>query len=265
MAVDGVFVGEADVNGNGRYIVDARTVLTVGDHDISSVLIDGDGEALLRVLVPFNRPAGDRLAAVASDSAVLADMEEGKVENASTSKSVGLDVRSLETVSDDMGKAHNADAVVDRVLADAIDERKPVSLADDGNSSVEGPLASLSSGVSVDSGNIESKNPAWARSSHDDGGKEGGGLATLQQAALTPAATSVIIRRGDTLWRISRRTYGQGVRYTTIYLANRQQIADPDLIEPGQIFEVPDIPMSSSKALEIHQGLLDGGKSLKID
>jgi nucleoid-associated protein YgaU len=51
---------------------------------------------------------------------------------------------------------------------------------------------------------------------------------------------SVIIRRGDTLWRISRRVYGRGIRYSTIYLANQTQIADPDRIWPGQIFSVPD-------------------------
>jgi nucleoid-associated protein YgaU len=51
---------------------------------------------------------------------------------------------------------------------------------------------------------------------------------------------SVIIRRGDTLWRISRRVYGHGVRYSTIYLANQDQISDPDRIWPGQVFNVPD-------------------------
>ncbi|GLS32424.1 Nucleoid-associated protein YgaU, contains BON and LysM domains [Mesorhizobium albiziae] len=51
---------------------------------------------------------------------------------------------------------------------------------------------------------------------------------------------SVIIRRGDTLWRISRRVYGHGVRYSTIYLANQDQIADPDRIWPGQVFNVPE-------------------------
>ena len=51
---------------------------------------------------------------------------------------------------------------------------------------------------------------------------------------------AVIIRRGDTLWRISRRVYGRGVRYSTIYLANQAQISDPDRIWPGQIFSVPD-------------------------
>lgn len=57
---------------------------------------------------------------------------------------------------------------------------------------------------------------------------------------LKNVAGAVIIRRGDTLWRISRRVYGRGVRYTTIYLANQDQIEDPDRIWPGQVFSVPD-------------------------
>ena len=63
---------------------------------------------------------------------------------------------------------------------------------------------------------------------------------TVEQAPLQASKTSVIIRRGDTLWQISRRIYGKGVRYTTIYLANQDQIVDPDRIVPGQVFGVPD-------------------------
>ncbi|MDR7038284.1 nucleoid-associated protein YgaU [Methylobacterium sp. BE186] len=47
------------------------------------------------------------------------------------------------------------------------------------------------------------------------------------------------ITRGDSLWQISRRTYGKGDRYTVIYDANQGQIRDPDLIYPGQIFVLP--------------------------
>lgn len=57
---------------------------------------------------------------------------------------------------------------------------------------------------------------------------------------LEAVESAVIIRRGDTLWRISRRVYGLGVRYSTIYLANQDQITDPDRIWPGQVFSVPD-------------------------
>ena len=56
---------------------------------------------------------------------------------------------------------------------------------------------------------------------------------------LEHAGGAVIIRRNDTLWRISRRVYGHGVRYSTIYLANQDQIRDPDRIWPGQVFKVP--------------------------
>ncbi len=52
--------------------------------------------------------------------------------------------------------------------------------------------------------------------------------------------SSVIIRRGDNLWRISRRILGRGIRYSTIYQANRDQIKNPSLIFPGQIFKVPE-------------------------
>ncbi len=50
---------------------------------------------------------------------------------------------------------------------------------------------------------------------------------------------AMIIRHGDNLWDISRRKYGVGTRYTTIFEANRDQIKDPDLIYPGQVIDVP--------------------------
>ena len=49
----------------------------------------------------------------------------------------------------------------------------------------------------------------------------------------------VIVQPGNSLWRIARRTYGTGFQYTVIYEANAAQIADADLIYPGQIFELP--------------------------
>ncbi|MEQ8345241.1 MAG: LysM peptidoglycan-binding domain-containing protein [Sneathiellaceae bacterium] len=50
---------------------------------------------------------------------------------------------------------------------------------------------------------------------------------------------SVIVQPGNSLWRIARRIYGEGPRYTVIYEANTEQIRNPDLIYPGQIFSLP--------------------------
>lgn len=49
----------------------------------------------------------------------------------------------------------------------------------------------------------------------------------------------VIVQPGNSLWRIARRTLGSGYSYTVIYQANADQIGDPDLIYPGQVFEIP--------------------------
>ena len=50
----------------------------------------------------------------------------------------------------------------------------------------------------------------------------------------------VIIEKGDMLWRIAYRTYGDGIRYLDIVKRNQDRIADPDLIYPTQIFALPE-------------------------
>ena len=50
----------------------------------------------------------------------------------------------------------------------------------------------------------------------------------------------IIIKPGDMLWKISYRLYGSPWRYVEIYNANKDQISNPDLIFPGQIFTIPD-------------------------
>lgn len=84
------------------------------------------------------------------------------------------------------------------------------------------------------------------------------GTRTFVQPQLQGSDNAVIIRRGDNLWRISRRVYGRGVRYTTIYLANETQIVNPDLILPGQVFSVPVEPLPDGEAETIHRRLLEG-------
>lgn len=49
----------------------------------------------------------------------------------------------------------------------------------------------------------------------------------------------VVVQPGNSLWRIARGSYGSGMQYTLIFEANRDQIRDPDLIYPGQIFLMP--------------------------
>ncbi len=58
-------------------------------------------------------------------------------------------------------------------------------------------------------------------------------------ALLSSQDVVVVVQPGNSLWRIARRVFGGGYRFTVIYDANRSQIRDPDLIYPGQIFTIP--------------------------
>ena len=63
----------------------------------------------------------------------------------------------------------------------------------------------------------------------------GGSPSTM----VLPKIATTTVSRGDSLWRLSRLRYGVGTRYAVIYKANREQIRNPNLIHPGQIFVLP--------------------------
>ena len=65
------------------------------------------------------------------------------------------------------------------------------------------------------------------------------------------AQQRIVVQPGNNLWRIARATYGRGTRYTVIYQANKDQIADPNRIFPGQVFALPTAqpaPAASSRS-----------------
>src|SRR5690606_11675222 len=66
VAAAGVVIGMEEADESGRFIIEATSELAVGDHIINADLKDKAGEeVLLRATVPFNRPEGEAIAAVA--------------------------------------------------------------------------------------------------------------------------------------------------------------------------------------------------------
>ena len=67
---------------------------------------------------------------------------------------------------------------------------------------------------------------------------EGGSSVTTpkQEEAMAERYT---VQRGDTLWAISERFYGDGNAWHRIYEANRGRIDDPDVIQPGWELNIP--------------------------
>lgn len=49
------------------------------------------------------------------------------------------------------------------------------------------------------------------------------------------------VEKGDTLWAISAKAYGNGSKYEKIFEANRPMLSHPDKIYPGQVLRIPDL------------------------
>lgn len=70
------------------------------------------------------------------------------------------------------------------------------------------------------------------------------GLPYPDRAVAAPHATaragSVVVRPGDSLWRIADRELGAGTRWPELYALNRDAIGpDPDLIQPALRLRLP--------------------------
>ena len=65
--------------------------------------------------------------------------------------------------------------------------------------------------------------------------------AALQatSGAKTPARV-VTVQPGSTLWAIAAERYGHGMMYVRVFEANKDRIRNPDLIFPGQVFDIPE-------------------------
>lgn len=75
-------------------------------------------------------------------------------------------------------------------------------------------------------------------------------LASKKKAAVkkkrpsetAPKVKTYKVVKGDCLWNIAKRFYGNGANYTVIYNANRKVIgSNPNLIYPGQVLKIPDL------------------------
>jgi nucleoid-associated protein YgaU len=67
-------------------------------------------------------------------------------------------------------------------------------------------------------------------------------LANLIAPSTSPVRINIVtVQPGNTLWAIARKRYGDGLLYVQVFEANRDKIKNPDLIYPGQLFDLPDM------------------------
>jgi nucleoid-associated protein YgaU len=291
---DKALIGEAKSDGSGNFVIEGQMQLEVGNHIVEVELLDATGKVVVRASVPFERPAGEQVSVVAQTSAsatsasqspeqaeferlrialtkamtilenLFANGQKPALEQAAAARSateIGLQsIAGFRTeanapadfaaaVAAQTAKAKEGVSLLQAVPAGDVDALgaalpKLVALIRD---LLGEPAPAGSTEPVAATPDVNAAAPAAAASAEPK---------TIQQAPLAQSDNSVIIRRGDTLWQISRRVYGQGVRYTTIYLANENEINNPDRIEPGQIFTVPREALPNAE--EIHRKRMRG-------
>ncbi|MGY5806325.1 LysM peptidoglycan-binding domain-containing protein [Rhizobium sp. LEGMi198b] len=288
---DDKLIGEIVAGADGHFVVDGTMPLTVGDHKIRVDVLDGSGKVTVRTSVNFARPEGNQVTVAAQTPAA-----SGSNGNAAATTMVPLDEGELGKLRGDAGKAFillkdlfadgkqpNAEQLAAarsgteialKSLSEfrpAIDASATLKQAATDAANAAGRALTVLQALPKDPKSVgdalpklgemmaavtKPENAAPAPTSVETS-SNGGGPKTLQQAPLSRDTNAVIIRRGDTLWQISRRTYGAGVRYTTIYLANEDKINNPDRILPGQVFGLPKDALPNSE--ELHRKRLSGG------
>ncbi|MDQ6435137.1 LysM peptidoglycan-binding domain-containing protein [Mesorhizobium sp. LHD-90] len=258
-----ILLGDATTSQAGRFLVEAERDLPVGDYIIRVDALGQDGaKVIARAAVPFEREAGENVAAVAAlgepqpaESEPAAPAGEGgaagtqpRLGNADTAQAPAAEAQAGQGVSQTASAAAPA-----QPAAPAADKPAEIAAA---QPSTDAPATPGIAPKPADAAAIAPKPADPAPATTETPAAAAPGPATAQPApaggaetaaapadALSPklqnVGGSVIIRRGDSLWRISRRVYGHGLRYSTIYLANQHQIDDPDRIYPGQVFAVP--------------------------
>lgn len=282
---DGKPIGAAQAGADGSFVIEGNTDLTVGDHRISVEALGAGGQVLVRVEVPFNRPAGDQIAAVAASPSAdaLAKIDAGafdKLRNetvrafnllrglydggkvpsleqmVAARSGTSIALKSLSEYRLPVDAAASVRIIAETTAKDAATALAALDALPKDVASVGAGLKQIGEMIAKAVGPVIAQQlkgvemAAAAPAAPAAAASNAGGAVTIQQAPLTQSErNSVIIRRGDTLWQISRRVYGQGVRYTTIYLANEDQIRNPDVIQPGQIFGVPGEALPNAEEL----------------
>lgn len=217
-------LGEARAAPNGRFLVEAERDLAVGEYLIRADVLGDDGQVVARAVVPFEREPGESIAAVAPPAPVPAPAP------AEEAKPAEVAAAEPQPAPGETAPAESAPAAEPaQAAAPAAESVKPAESGTEPAQPAEpATVAAAPAGEGqVDLPKLETEIAAAPPEE-------------VTAPKLQASQGAVIIRRGDSLWRISRRVYGYGIRYSTIYLANQDQISDPDRIWPGQIFTVPE-------------------------
>ncbi len=206
--LNGAYLADVTANPDGRWSVEIQKGMRPGKYTVRADEVEpGSGKVLHRAEVPFDYHTAVAARPVGGAKRLLMS-RAGEHPAAPLAGSALAPPPAASPLSATSHPSSSAAAVA------SLDPTRP-----DAPSTVNAARATPSAGLSV----ATAASPSLEEPS----------------AAIIPDLQSATVTRGDSLWRISRKMLGHGVQYTEIYASNANQIRDPALIYPGQIFVVP--------------------------
>lgn len=270
--VNNRFLRDASVNGAGTWQLRARAEIPPGNHKLRIDELDKVGKVTARIQLPFTRAQPVDVAAINKlRNALKAGAEKPKpapakpeivrakpaapsqTQMAATPSTAEPTTRMTVTVTKETLKTSRIEPAASGRSAKTPEVSNPPTMSKQQMAAVRKPVMrggsvtepdvqtpkTSASKLSVQKETVVA--PAQTQSTPTE-------QKSQLQAANQPAASvevlpalssGIVIQPGNNLWNISRVIYGQGEQYTVIYQANTDQIRDPDLIFPGQIFKTP--------------------------
>ena len=205
--LDNRAITTSQISDSGYWTVDLLNV-EAGLYTLRVDELNSVGDVMSRSETPFKREEPTELAAL------MAETDEVVVDGAAEAETVAAASDTLK--SDTAGKVQQESEITQTVVDVQAQVKNLAASASDIYFEVEASGAS-SKGV-------------------------GGEPVELDAYLRAPSATFRVktVQPGSTLWAIAKESYGAGIEYFKVFDANKERIRDPDLIYPGQVFEIPD-------------------------
>ena len=207
--LDNQFLATSKIAADGYWALELSDI-EPGIYTLRVDELNAAGDVVSRAETPFKREAAEELAELmAAGTETEEPSAEGPSESAAETQVV--DAEALASVE-----------------PEAADDPQPEEVVTQEEVNVQAEVAEL--------------NPQSEQSS------DGGSLAVEGQPADTASVLRTpskkfrvrTVQPGSTLWAIAKESYGAGIEYFKVFEANKERIRDPDLIYPGQVFEIPD-------------------------
>ena len=264
---DGLLIGSTTVSGSDEWVIIPEQPLPAGAHLLTLEIIGPDGTRTigamaLAVEIPANGSDTPLVALVPYTDEVTTQAKVLQAPEAlepAEDTVVSTSTESAENiVSSDADQASNDPVVMPRLTIRSVQALNPGLMSVSGRAEGGSSIHISVNGMAAEPARADDKSlyavtlPIDGSASsfkllgvlkNDAGDDIASASITLSRGQVEQSMgsnTLIVVQKGDALWRIAYKTYGQGIRYIDIYRQNQTAINNPDLIYPDQVFVVPN-------------------------